>query len=418
MKLNLSIAKFFILPIVTGLFLFAPSQAFCQNKNIENKKAQAGKLEQDIQFLDKQIEQTKKQRKNTIAELNLLKKKADVRQRMIERLEKDITRQGEEISDKAKKLALLQSQLDTLKMMYKRMVIKAYRNRDSRKWFMYIIASNNVEQGYRRWSYLKNYSKALSAEAKKIKAASAELEKEKSELSKLQAENRKTQHTKEEELNKLKKDQEKNKNLEKSLAKQQSKYTQELKQKKEQAARLSREIEKMIAEAIAAERKKAAGSSKTTTTTGKTTVYKETPESARLSGSFENNRGKLPWPVKRGVIVEGFGEHPHPTIKGVKLPFNNGVNISAPTGCNVYSVYEGVVKKVIVIPGYSNCVLVEHGKYFTFYCKLGRVNVKAGQKIATGALIGTLDTKQESSELHFELWNGTQKQNPELWLKQ
>ena len=156
MKLNLSIAKFFILPIVTGLFLFAPSQAFCQNKNIENKKAQAGKLEQDIQFLDKQIEQTKKQRKNTIAELNLLKKKADVRQRMIERLEKDITRQGEEISDKAKKLALLQSQLDTLKMMYKRMVIKAYRNRDSRKWFMYIIASNNVEQGYRRWSYLKN----------------------------------------------------------------------------------------------------------------------------------------------------------------------------------------------------------------------------------------------------------------------
>ena len=399
--------RVWILPIIIGMLLLAPCKALCQNKNIESKKAQAGKLEQDIQFLDKQIEQTKKQRKNTIAELNLLKKKADVRERIIERLEKDINRQSEEISDKAKKLEIMSRQLDTLKKMYRRMIVKGYNNRDSRKWFMYVIASDNIEQGYRRWSYIKNYSSALSLEAKKIRKASRELEEEKSQLSKLQAENRKTQHTKEEELNKLKKDQEKNKNLEKSLAKQQSKYTQELKQKKEQAARLNKEIEKMIAEAI-----------KTTTTTGKTTAYKETPESARLSGSFENNRGKLPWPVKRGVIVEGFGEHPHPTIKGVKLPFNNGVNISAPTGCNVYSVYEGVVKKVIVIPGYSNCVLVEHGKYFTFYCKLGRVNVKAGQKIATGALIGTLDTKQESSELHFELWNGTQKQNPELWLKQ
>lgn len=412
------LTRFLILPIITGLLLFAPLQALCQNKNIENKKAQAGKLEQDIQFLDKQIEKTKKQRKNTIAELNLLKKKANVRERIIERLEKDINRQSEEISDKVKKLEIMSRQLDTLKKMYRRMIVKGYNNRDSRKWFMYVIASDNIEQGYRRWSYLKNYSSALSLEAKKIKKASQELEQEKSQLSKLQAENRKTQHTKEEELNKLKKDQEKNKNLEKSLAKQQSKYTQELKQKKEQAARLNKEIEKMIAEAIAAERKKASATGKTTTTTGKTTTYKETPESARLSGSFENNRGKLPWPVKRGVIVEGFGEHPHPTIKGVKLPFNNGVNISAPTGCNVYAVYEGVVKKVIVIPGYSNCVLVEHGKYFTFYCKLGRVNVKAGQKIATGALIGTLDTKQESSELHFELWNGTQKQNPELWLKQ
>ena len=117
------------------------------------------------------------------------------------------------------------------------------------------------------------------------------------------------------------------------------------------------------------------------------------------------------------MIVEGFGEHPHPTIKGVKLPFNNGVNIAAPKGSQVLCVFEGVVKQILVIPGYSNCVIVEHGKFFTFYCKLGKVSVKNGQKISQGTVIGTIDSSQESSEIHFELWMGTQKQNPENWLK-
>ena len=115
--------------------------------------------------------------------------------------------------------------------------------------------------------------------------------------------------------------------------------------------------------------------------------------------------------------MEGIGSHPHPTIKGVTLPFNNGVNISVPKGSQVYSVFEGVVKQIIVIPGHSHCVLIEHGKFFTFYCKLGKVSVKSGQKVAQGTVIGTIDSNQESPEIHFELWNGTQKQNPENWLK-
>ena len=401
------------------LLLAAPQNAIAQNKTIESKKKEAGKLQDDIKFLDKQISETKKQRQNTLTELKLLNKKVETRKRLIDRLEEDINRQGMQISDKTKALEILTAKLDSLKASYRRMVIKAYRNRDSRKWFMYIIASENVEQGYRRWSYLKKYSSSLSSLASAIKEESKKIEAERSELSHLQAEKIKDQHEKTEEYNRLKQDQDKSKAYANTLAKQQKKYTQELQKKKQQADRLNKEIEKLISQAIAAERKKAESSAKKsggkTPSSGKT--YAETPESAKLSGSFESNKGNLPWPVKRGMIVEGFGEHPHPTIKGVKLPFNNGVNIAAPKGSQVLCVFEGVVKQILVIPGYSNCVLVEHGKFFTFYCKLGKVSVKNGQKVSQGTIIGTVDSNQESGEIHFELWMGTQKQNPENWLK-
>ena len=132
-------------------------------------------------------------------------------------------------------------------------------------------------------------------------------------------------------------------------------------------------------------------------------------ETVQLSGSFALNKGKLPFPVASGVIVEKFGEHPHPTLKNVKLPFNNGINISTKPGSNVKAVFDGVVKQVIAIPGYNQCILVQHGKYFTFYCKLSTVVVKVGDKVSTGTLIGALDPMGSTATLH-----GTEPQNRTL----
>ena len=375
--------------------LFVCASAAGQNKTIDKKKAEAGKLQEDIKFLDNQISQTRKKRQNTLEELKLINRKVDTRKKLIDKLEADIRKQNDEISVKTKAIEVMNTRLDSLRASYKRMILKAYRNRDTRKWFMYIIASDNVEQGYRRWVYLKKYSASLAEIARQIKEDTRTIEGERSQLSQLQAENIKDQKAKTEEYNKLKK-------------------------KQQQAQRLNREIEKLIAQAIADEKKKAESAAKKSGNTGKSSSsksYAETPESAKLSGSFESNKGNIPWPVKKGMIVEGFGSHPHPTIKGVTLPFNNGVNIAAPAQSQVLCVFEGVVKQIIVIPGYSNCVLVEHGKFFTFYCKLGKVNVKNGQKVSQGTVIGTIDSNQDSPEIHFELWMGTQKQNPENWLK-
>lgn len=397
-------------PVLASVLLSA-SVSFAQTDRIESKKNEITKINKDIEFLDKQIEQTGKRRKNTLTELSLYQKKAQTRKKLIDRLEADIKEQNDLISQKNSELKDMMDRLETLKWNYARMIRKAYVNRDNRTWFMFILASSDIEQGYRRWSYLKNYSKALNEQGTKIKAARERIEKEREEIAEMKEANLRSQQEQTKEYNKLQQEEKKSRALANSLSKRQKQLQAQLKEKRKQAERLNKEVEKMIAEAIAAQKKAA----KKDGTGGK--QYAATPESQKLSGEFEGNRGRLPWPVKMGIVTEKFGVNRHPTLKNVNMPFNNGINISAPRGCQVFSVFDGVVKQILFIPGYKNCVLVEHGKYFTFYCKLGKVQVKSGQKVSTGDLIGALDSSEESSELHFELWNGTQKQNPESWLK-
>lgn len=402
-----------------------------ENAQIQNKKKEAGKLQEDINFLDRQLKQTQKKRQNTLNEIKLLRKKADTRKKLIDKLDEDINEQQQSILDKSAQLEDMATHLDTLKSQYRKMLIRAHRNRDSRQWVIYVIAGKNFEQSYRRWHYLKKYSESLRQQAGQIKEAQQVVEQERNELTLLKSENEKMQEQKKQEYEKLRQEEKTSREYANSLAKQQNKYKRELERKKKESGRLAKEIERMIAAAIAAEKKKAgstassgstasasANSSKAGANTGSSTrEYAKTPHSVKLSNSFQENKGNLPWPVTEGVIVESFGVNPHPTLKGVKLPFNNGINIAAPKGANVLSIFEGTVKQVIIIPGYSHCVLVSHGEYFTFYCKLGKVAVKAGQQIKRGQIVGTLDTSGSESELHFELWWGTVKQNPEHWLK-
>ena len=228
------------------------------------------------------------------------------------------------------------------------------------------------------------------------------------------------------EYNKLAQEEKQRKAVAKSLDRKQSQYRQQLAKKKSEASRLAKEVERMIAAEIKrqqelarlaqkAESQKKADPQKQTDIGKK--EFEEYSANTKLSGSFSLNKGKLPFPVAQGVVVEKFGVHPHPTLKNVTLPFNNGINISTRPGSSVRVVFDGIVKQIVAIPGYNQCVLVQHGQYFTFYCKLAKVDVKVGAKLSTGDAIGTLESSGSTATLHFELWNGTSKQNPELWLK-
>ena len=115
--------------------------------------------------------------------------------------------------------------------------------------------------------------------------------------------------------------------------------------------------------------------------------------------------------------MDHFGQHYHPVFTKVKLPFNNGINIALEKGTEVKAVFNGVVKQIVVMPGYGKCVLVQHGNYFSFYCRLGSVSVKAGDKVSTGEVIGRIDTIDNLNQLHFQIWQGTKPQNPESWLR-
>ena len=116
-------------------------------------------------------------------------------------------------------------------------------------------------------------------------------------------------------------------------------------------------------------------------------------------------------------MVDKFGQKYHPVYKNLKLPPNNGIDIALSKDAKVRAVFDGVVKQIVVMPGYNKCILVQHGNYFTFYCKLATTSVKAGDKVKTGDLLGTVDVINDQILLHFQVWQGNKPQNPESWLR-
>ena len=142
-----------------------------------------------------------------------------------------------------------------------------------------------------------------------------------------------------------------------------------------------------------------------------------TPEAQKLSESFASNKGKLPWPVKEGVVTSSFGEHPHPVLKGV-LVQNNGIDISTSGSAVGRSIFDGVVSGVLVIPGEGKGIMIRHGEYLSVYTYFKDVYVSKGDKITTKQDLGVLmDGESESSSImHLEIWKNTQKLDPAVWI--
>ena len=187
----------------------------------------------------------------------------------------------------------------------------------------------------------------------------------------------------------------------KTLQKNKKTYQQQLTAKKKEVNALNKEIERILTAAT----KPSSSSSK-----------KSAPVDYKLAEEFSKNKGKLPWPAD-GPVVGRFGRQFHPVFKNLELPPNNGIDIAVSKGTEAKTVFKGVVKQVFVMPGYNQCVLISHGNYYTFYCKLKTVNVKAGDKVGTGDSIGKVDTINGDTQLHFEVWQNTKPQNPEIWLR-
>ena len=379
--------------------LSMPLQA--QQSQIDLKRNQIKELEQEIALINSQIASSTRQRKNTLNTLALIRKKVAARKRLISRLDSDLANQRRELQSHQESLARLERTLDTLKANYKHLILTAYKNRDTRKWFLYLFASESIEQGYRRWVYLKEYCNSINAQGEKILQLQQETQVARKRTQLLLSATQEKQRAYTKELTQYQKDEKESAALDAKLAKEQKRLKADLAKKRREASNLNKEVERMLAALI----------KQSNSANNKNTALKE--QEIKLSNEFGANRGKLPWPLDRYVVVEEFGQHPHPVLKNVKLPFNNGINLSAANRSPVKAVFNGTVKQIIIIPGYSHCVLVQHGTYFTFYCKLGRVSVKVGEKISTGAVIGTL----EEEILHFELWQGTTKQNPRNWLR-
>ena len=375
-------------------------------QDVSRQESRKAKLEREIELLDQQIAQNASRSTALLSSLDLLRKNIENRKALVRESDKEIRRYADSIYLKQLAINRLKARVDTLTSHYSRLVKSAYKNRDSRVWYMYILASDNLGQAYRRFGYFRNLSTRMKEEAVRIRQMQEELEVERARLAQLKKNAEKVKAERVKELEKLRKDETAAANMVAQLKKDRKKYEQELKAKKKEVEALNKEIQRIIAEATKPKTPSGGGSAS----------QKDDPAAIALSAEFSANKGKLPWPVN-GSVVAKFGKQYHPVFKNLELPANNGLDITAPKGSQIKAVFNGTVKQVFVMPGYNQCVLISHGNYFTFYCKLKSVNVKAGDKVATGEVIGKVDTINGETQLHFEVWRDTRPQNPEVWLR-
>lgn len=388
-----------IFPIVL-LWLCAAAGAYAQDtKAQEAKKA---KLEREIAIIDKQLAENASRSNVMLSNLTLIRKKVSNRKALVDESDRQIRKYSDDIYLKQRQINRMQARIDTLTSHYSRLVVSAYKNRDTRLWYMYMLSSDNIGQAFRRYAYFKNLSSQMNDEARKIKEAQEELVKEREALAALKKEAQDLKNERVKELEKLRSEEAQADKVVKNLQKNKKTYQQQLAAKKKQVNALNREIERILAAAV---KQPSSSSSK-----------KSAPVDYKLAEQFSKNKGKLPWPSD-GPVVGRFGRQFHPVFKNLELPPNNGIDIAVAKGSDVKCVFKGVVKQVFVMPGYNQCVLISHGNYFTFYCKLKTVNVKAGDKVETSESIGKVDTINGDTQLHFEVWQNTKPQNPESWLR-
>lgn len=378
------------------------------SQDTRSQEARKARLQKEIAILDGQLRSNAAQSASALSRLNMISGKVESRKKLIAESDREIAEYSGSISAKEREIALMQARLDTLSDHYARLVRSAYVNRSAKIWYMYILASDNIGQAFRRYGYLKDLSKQMNSQASKIIDVQTELKKESEALAAMKREAESIKALRVTEMNKLKAEENDSRNLVSQLKKYKRKYQQDLSRKQREVDALNREIERIIRDATYEKGSGKAGKGKSTA--------KRKPIDYTLAKKFEANKGKLPWPAD-GPVVDHFGQRFHPVYTNLKLPFNNGVTIALAAGTEIKAVFDGDVKQIVVMPGYNKCVLVQHGNYFSFYCKLGTVSVKAGDKVKTGQVVGTVDTIGGETQLHFQIWSGRTPQNPETWLR-
>ena len=375
---------------------------FCLSAGAQDtmvQEAKKAKLEREIAIIDKQLKENASKSSSMLSDLELIRKKVSNRKELVAESDRQIKKYNDEIYLAQVKINRLQERVDVLTENYAKLVRSAYKNRDTRVWYMYMLASDNLGQAFRRMGYFRNLSNMMKTEARNIREMQEELEAQKSELQALKREAEQIKKVRVKELEALRADEKRADEVVKKLQKDKKKYQSQLAAKKKEVVALNREIERIVAAAV---KPKSSG--------------KKTEVDTKLDAAFANNKGKLPWPAD-GPVVARFGKHYHPVYKNLELPPNNGIDIALSKGTQIRAVFDGVVKQVMVMPGYNQCVLIQHGKYFTLYCKLKSLNVAEGDKVKTSDVIGSVDAINGQVQLHFEVWKESKPQNPESWLK-
>jgi septal ring factor EnvC (AmiA/AmiB activator) len=405
------------------LFVTFASTASAQSSAQLKRKKEA--LQREIELLQKNLNKTAQNKKLTLGEIRALNAKIRLMQNKITVINSEIKNLDNEIHENTNTVHSLQGQLAQLKKEYAGMIRFAQRNKNAYDKMMFIFAAKDFNQAYKRIKYLQQFGQYRKKQADYIQGTEKNLNYKIVVLDKSLKEKSNLLREQESEQSKLAKDKTEQASVLNKFSKQERQFSQDIARRKRQQAAIDREIRSAIQREIEMARRKAEEEARIAAAKAKadnkpapveraktsSNYLTATPEAAKLSAGFENNRGRLPWPVGQGSITESFGRH----TEGEAGYTNDGVNILTSDGAAVRAVFGGEVLFVRVIQGIY-VVALRHGDYFTIYQNLKSSTVAKGDKVETRQTIGTVATTSDGALLHFEIMRGQAKLNPEAWI--
>jgi len=398
----------FLSKIYIFLFMLSVIQLNAQDYQARQKKLEAQKisLKKEISQINSLIAESKKRSKNLADDIEDLQLKISVRDKLININNSQLNNLTNIINNQNDRIDDLEVNLKNLKNEYEKIIYNSYKKRSTQMKLMFLFASENINQAFKRFQYFKQYSKYRKKQADRIVQVQQEIENNvdslvisKTQKEKLIEENKDVKQS-------LTKEKQQQDNLFKGLLKNQKDYAAQINKKEKQTKLIDNEIQKLIRLAIAESNKN-----------NNSTNFALTPEGRLISTNFQANRGRLPWPVKEGVIVRRFGTQPHPVVRTTTIN-SNGISIATSPNSIAYSVFDGEVLSVYGFSGGNPGVLIRHGKYISNYQNLSSIFVKKGDKINANDEIGVVFTNESNGKtvLKFNIFNELKPENPTIWL--
>lgn len=404
-KYSTKIFSFLCLTVI----LLSVTTAHAQNKNDLEKKKKA--LQKEINYTNKLLKETRKNKDHTLEELLSLKSKINARTDLIAAMNSEMRLINSEVSKSTTDIKTLEQELVRLKSEYAKIIYYAFKHRSTYDKMMFVFASKDINQAYKRLKYIQQYTEYRKGQAQEIVSTQASLKEKIAQLEEVKQEKSVLVSLEEQETQKLAVEKSEQENIVQKLQGKEQELKDKLKKKEAAARKLQKAIQRIIEEEIRKAREAAKKNGKTSK------GFPMTPEAIKLSNSFASNKGKLPWPVLQGVITARFGKHPHPVLREITIN-NNGIDISTTKGSKARALFGGEVSSVAIIPGEGKVVMVRHGEYLSVYSYMSDVFVKKGDKITTKQELGLLvnDAGKSKTKVHLEIWKGMTKLNPEYWI--
>ena len=377
-----------------------------RQKALEEQKK---RLQQEIKQINTILFSNIRKEKSLVSKVEDLDLKISVRSQIVKVNNQQANLLTRQINVNQRDITNLRSELKNLKKDYANMIVKSYKSKSSQNRLMFLFSSSDFLQAYKRIQYMKQYAnfrkkqgEEISEKTQTIQNLNKTLLDQKSIKEALVAENKIVQTT-------LMKERKFQQNLIRSIKSKSRSLTSEIKQRQLQSAAIDKEIERLIREAIAASNKLAGKASKN--------VFALTPEAKLLAKNFVANKGKLPWPVEKGVVTQRFGTQPHPLVKTTMIK-SNGVTIATNPRSKARAVFDGEVMAILSFKGSNPAVLIKHGNFITTYKNIAKVYVRKGQKVKSKQSIGEIFTHPQSGKttLQFSVFNELKPQNPNNWI--